>query len=148
MKLNKFIINLLAPTILSLFLYSVLVSLTSYDLNNSSEFRKDSIPNAGNDSVDPGDPQPELTEPQNINPNDLSSAFNESGYMKSNSVSMDGKEMINDFNGNLIYQIPMGKGKKEGELYYDLNLTYNGNINYQLITSNKITQVWESIPNG
>jgi len=64
---------------------------------------------------------------------DLSSSFNEKGFYKSNSFNKNGNEIINDFNGNLCYQIPLSSGKDKGDLYYDLCFNYNGNVNYQVV---------------
>jgi len=66
---------------------------------------------------------------------DISGMFNERGFMKSNSVSFDGNEMINDFNGNLMYELPMYSLKGKGEINADMKLTYNGSVAHQFILS-------------
>jgi len=76
------------------------------------------------------------TDPTITYAQDLSSSYNERGYSKSNSVSPEGREIINDFNGNLMYEIPIVQGKGKGDLYYNFTLNYNGNINYNVITNN------------
>ncbi len=38
---------------------------------------------------------------------DVSGMFNERGYFKSNSASLDENQIISDFNGNLSYSIPI-----------------------------------------
>jgi RHS repeat-associated protein len=57
--------------------------------------------------------------------------FNERGYLKSNSFSIDGNEIINDFNGNLIYtqQLEYMPVFQNG-LSLDLKMTYNGNVGH------------------
>ncbi len=62
---------------------------------------------------------------------DASGMFNERGYLKSNSFSLSGNEVINDFNGNLIYTqrlfyVPLS----ENGLHVDLKLCYNGNVSH------------------
>ncbi|MCI0473929.1 MAG: hypothetical protein L0Y76_10145 [Ignavibacteria bacterium] len=75
------------------------------------------------------------TEPEITYAQDLSASYNERGYYKSNSAFGDGNEIINDFNGNLMYEIPIAKAKCDGDLYYNFNLNYNGNVNYNVITN-------------
>ncbi len=62
---------------------------------------------------------------------DASGMFNERGYLKSNSFSLSGNEVINDFNGNLIYTqrlfyVPLS----ENGIHADLKLCYNGNVSH------------------
>ena len=62
---------------------------------------------------------------------DAAGMFNERGYLKSNSVVFDGKEAINDFNGNLMYtqvleRIPLS----QNGLNCELKLTYNGSVGH------------------
>jgi RHS repeat-associated protein len=70
-----------------------------------------------------------------IESQDVSSMFNERGYLKSNSASVDESEIINDFNGNLQYSIPLFNSKEKGDLSIDLKLNYNNSINYQVFAS-------------
>ncbi|RPI19695.1 MAG: RHS repeat protein [Ignavibacteriae bacterium] len=72
---------------------------------------------------------------QIFNARDLSSSFNERGYLNSNSASFDGQEIVNDYNGNLMFKIPLGKSQGKGDLSYEFSLNYNGNINYTVICS-------------
>jgi RHS repeat-associated protein len=67
---------------------------------------------------------------------DVSAMFNERGYLKSNSASMDENEIINDFNGNLQYSIPLFQKKKKGDLEFNISLNYSSSINYQILASN------------
>ncbi|MCC6865526.1 MAG: RHS repeat protein, partial [Ignavibacteria bacterium] len=64
---------------------------------------------------------------------DASQMFNERGFYKSNSTSFDENEIISDFNGNLMYEIPLYKFKGNGDVNLDLNLVYNGSVNHQII---------------
>lgn len=66
---------------------------------------------------------------------DVSGMFNERGYYKSNSVSVDENELISDLNGNLMYTFPMFNMKGPGDIFIDLNLTYNGSMNYFSFTA-------------
>ena len=60
------------------------------------------------DSAEPVDTS-ELDNPPNMGNElkDVSNMFNERGFYKSNGFSFDDQEIINDFNGNLIYSIPL-----------------------------------------
>ncbi|MBZ0204397.1 MAG: RHS repeat protein, partial [Ignavibacteria bacterium] len=66
---------------------------------------------------------------------DVSQMFNERGFYKSNSFSFDDNEIINDFNGNLMYEIPMYSSKGAGGLDLDMKLVYNGSVNHEVILS-------------
>jgi len=68
---------------------------------------------------------------------DVSQMFNERGFYKSNSYSFDENEIINDFNGNLMYEIPMYNFKGAGNLDLDVKLVYNGSVNHQIILSTR-----------
>ncbi len=62
---------------------------------------------------------------------DAAGMFNERGYTKSNSFSLSGNEVINDFNGNLIYtQRLLYLPISENGLHCDLKLAYNGNVSH------------------
>jgi RHS repeat-associated protein len=78
-------------------------------------------------------------------PTDVSGMFNERGYYNSNSVSYDENEVISDFNGNLMYSIPMFKFKGPGDLSLDLSLNYNGSVNYQVVAAPQ-TQASQQTP--
>ncbi|MBX7046516.1 MAG: hypothetical protein K1X86_11845 [Ignavibacteria bacterium] len=68
--------------------------------------------------------------------NDISAMFNERGYLRSNKVSYDENELINDFNFNLMYTFPMFNFKGKGEMDINLSLTYNGSVGHQFICAN------------
>ena len=70
-----------------------------------------------------------------IAPNDVSGMFNERGFSKSNSVSVDENELINDFNGNLNYSIPLYKYKGPGDISLSIDLNYNGSMSYQVFAA-------------
>ncbi|MBN8568085.1 MAG: hypothetical protein J0M18_00520 [Ignavibacteria bacterium] len=81
--------------------------------------------------------------PENaFGPQDMSGMFNERGYQKSGSVSFDEQEIINDFNGNLMYKIPIASGKGAGDLAYEVSLNYNGNVNYIVNTADTTAEFW------
>jgi RHS repeat-associated protein len=61
---------------------------------------------------------------------DLSQMFNERGYMNSNGFSLDESEIVNDYNGNLIYEIPLFNSAMPQNMKYDVKLTYNGSVNH------------------
>lgn len=88
------------------------------------------------------DTQDITDEPEIFGSKDLGAMFNERGYMKSNSVSFDEKEIINDFNGNLMYSIPIAQGKDKGDITYEFSLNYNGNVNHQFITAEPEATYW------
>jgi RHS repeat-associated protein len=120
--------NLIVPSVISLiFLFSI-----SYAMKNTYESIEHILYSY---TITP--PEPEI-----YNARDVSSSFNESGYSKSNSVSFDEKEVVNDFNGNLMYKIPITQAKGQGDLYYDISLNYNGNIGYQIIAAQHNQQFW------
>lgn len=62
---------------------------------------------------------------------DAAGMFNERGYSKANSFSLSGNEVINDFNGNLMYtQRLLYLPISENGLHCDIKLTYNGNVSH------------------
>ncbi|MCC6963109.1 MAG: RHS repeat protein, partial [candidate division Zixibacteria bacterium] len=62
---------------------------------------------------------------------DAAGQFNERGYLKSNSFSLSGNEVIGDFAGNLIYtQRLLYLPVSENGLHCDLKLAYNGNVGH------------------
>ena len=63
---------------------------------------------------------------------DVSQMFNERGLYKSNSYSFDESEVINDFNGNLMYEIPLYNYELPGELNLDIKMTYNSSVGHQV----------------
>lgn len=112
---------------------STLKEETNYNLRNSMS----------NDTI-PGDTTylDNITNENIYPPKDLSSSFNERGFYKSNSFSANGEEIVNDFNGNLCYSIPLASGKGEGDISYNLSINYNGNVNYQIICGNSTDLNW------
>jgi hypothetical protein len=62
---------------------------------------------------------------------DIANMFNERGFYKSNGFSFDEQEIINDFNGNLMYQIPLYNYPLAGELSFNLTMNYNGSVGHQ-----------------
>ena len=77
-----------------------------------------------------------LSQSTNI-PMDVSGMFNERGFLKTDNLSYDESEIINNFNGNLCYTFPIYSMKGPGNIYIELSLNYNGSINYQLIAATK-----------
>lgn len=67
---------------------------------------------------------------------DVSDMFNERGYYKSNGFSFDEQEIINDFNGNLIYNVPLYHYKMPGDMMFDLQLNYNGSTTHHCFVGN------------
>lgn len=61
---------------------------------------------------------------------DVSSMFNERGYYKSNGFSFDEQELINDFNGNLIYSIPLYNFVVNSGFNLQLKINYNGSVGH------------------
>ena len=74
---------------------------------------------------------PEVTSPLK----DVSGMFNERGYYKSNGFSFDDQEIINDFNGNLMYSVPLYNYALGGDLNLQMKLTYNGSVGHIITTS-------------
>lgn len=68
---------------------------------------------------------------------DIANMFNERGYYKSNVFSFDEQEIINDFNGNLMYNIPLYNYALSGDLNFNLSLNYNGSVGHQIIVGKK-----------
>lgn len=64
---------------------------------------------------------------------DIANMFNERGYYKSNAISQDEQEIISDFNGNLMYNIPLYNDALAGDLNFNLSLNYNGSVAHQII---------------
>lgn len=67
---------------------------------------------------------------------DIANMYNERGFYKSNGFSIIEQEIINDFNGNLMYQIPLYNYKLAGDLNFNLSLNYNGSVGEQFIIGN------------
>ncbi|GEM_PF-3402642 len=66
-----------------------------------------------------------------FNLEDAAGMFNERGYAKANSFSLAGNEVINDFNGNLMYtQRLMYLPTSDNGLHCDLSLAYNGDVSH------------------
>jgi RHS repeat-associated protein len=82
---------------------------------------------------------------------DAAGMFNERGYLKANSVSLDGNEIINNFNGNLIYELPL-KYRQESQngIHYDLKICYNGNVGHfsygGKVSANELARVQINLP--
>lgn len=77
------------------------------------------------------DTPPEVSSPLK----DVSGMFNERGYFKSNSSSFDDQEIVNDFNGNLLYSVPMYSYALGGDMNLQMKLTYNGSVGHIITTS-------------
>ncbi|MEW6412578.1 MAG: RHS repeat-associated core domain-containing protein [Candidatus Zixiibacteriota bacterium] len=62
---------------------------------------------------------------------DASGMFNERGYLKANSFSYDGEEIVNDFNGNLMWtkRLKYAQVSQNG-LNFDFKITYNGSVGH------------------
>ncbi|MBZ0201583.1 MAG: hypothetical protein K8I03_01050 [Ignavibacteria bacterium] len=73
---------------------------------------------------------------------DVSQMFNERGYYKSSSFSFDENEIINDFNGNLMYEIPLYNFKHAGEMQYEVKMIYNGSVGHQVNLGN--VGIWDN----
>src|SRR4030095_8000660 len=106
--------NLLIPIVFILIVFAAAYSLIMVNYESSNLFAQDST-----DNFDPP-------------PGDVSQMFNERGFYKSNSFSPDGNEIINDFNGNLIYDIPLYSLKGAGDINLEVKLTYNGSVGHQI----------------
>lgn len=83
--------------------------------------------------IDPEIEEPGETDNSSEFGTDISAMFNERGYSKSNKVSYDESEMINDFNFNLMYNFPLYNFKGKGEMDINLSLAYNGSVAHQFI---------------
>jgi len=73
--------------------------------------------------------------PESSQLSDVSQMFNERGFYKSNGFTADESELINNFNGNLIYQIPLYNILGQSGIACDVKLTYNGSVGHQVILS-------------
>ncbi|MBV6480298.1 MAG: hypothetical protein HGGPFJEG_03174 [Ignavibacteria bacterium] len=67
---------------------------------------------------------------------DIANMFNERGYYKSNNSGFNEQEIINNFSGNLIYEIPLYSFPLAGDLNFDLSLNYNGSVGHQVFIGN------------
>ncbi len=79
------------------------------------------------------------TEIVNTGLTDIANMFNERGYYKSNAISQDEQEIINDFNGNLMYNIPQFIYSLAGDINFNLSLNYNGSVGHQIFAGNLST---------
>ncbi|MBK9334709.1 MAG: hypothetical protein IPM96_20480 [Ignavibacteria bacterium] len=62
---------------------------------------------------------------------DIANMLNERGFYKSNGFSYDEQEIINDFNGNLIFNIPLYNYPLAGNLNFNVLMKYNGSVGHQ-----------------
>ncbi|MCI0450264.1 MAG: hypothetical protein L0Y79_10860 [Chlorobi bacterium] len=136
MKFNK---KLLAPLVVSVFLlFAIGYAITTKFEPILNIFSSNLLDSLETDSLD-NNPPPSI--------NDVSQMFNERGYYKSNSFSFDENEIINDFNGNLIYEIPLYNYKLAGDLPFDVKLTYNGSVNHMIFLGSEFTYNNSAVPN-
>lgn len=59
---------------------------------------------------------------------------------------MDEQEIINDFNGNLMYRIPLYNFQLAGDIKFDMSLNYNGAVGHQVFVGD--TGSYNSNPDG
>lgn len=83
--------------------------------------------------------RPNLLEDEYTPLKDLSQMFDERGYVKSNGFSFDEQEIISDFNGNLIYDIPLYNFNMANNMNFDVRLTYNGSVAHTLFMGTTTT---------
>jgi len=106
----------------------------SSDINNKSNEKKFNIPIDSSEEA--------AVDPNGIT--NIANMFNERGYYKSNGFSFDDQEIVNDFNGNLMYQIPLYNSLLAGDLNFDLSLNYNGSVGHQFFIGHLGTYVQNS----
>lgn len=70
---------------------------------------------------------------------DVSNMFNERGFYKSNGFSFDDQEIINDFNGNLIYSIPLYNFSVNSGFNLQMKLNYNGSVSHSVMVGSTTT---------
>jgi len=70
---------------------------------------------------------------------DVSNMFNERGYYKSSGFTFEDQEIINDFNGNLIYSIPLYNFSVNSGFNLKLKLNYNGSVSHSVMLGNTVT---------
>ncbi len=64
---------------------------------------------------------------------DAAGLFNERGYSASNSVDVDGSEVINDFNGNLMFSRTLNSTDiSQNGLHSELRIAYNGSVGHMV----------------
>jgi len=120
-------IKFIAPILLTVFFVFAL----SYGINTKFENLFSIFSPTLTDSTDDPNADPM--------PSDVSQMFNERGFYKSNSYSIDENEIINDFNGNLLYEIPLYKFQGDGDVNLDMKLVYNGSVDHQIILRDSAT---------
>ncbi len=120
--------SILFTVIVSL-LFSSLFALESGELSNSS-FENTAMVNKADSTND----KALLTDDFNWSTiEDAAGMFNERGYLKSNSFSFDGNEVVNNYNGNLIYtQQLWHEPVIQNDLALDFKLTYNGSVGHTI----------------
>ncbi|HCA43264.1 MAG TPA: hypothetical protein DEP28_08435 [Bacteroidetes bacterium] len=65
---------------------------------------------------------------QDFQTSGLNGMFNERGYNKSSTLSVDENEIINDYNGNLNFSFPLHQIKGPGDININMTLNYNGSM--------------------
>lgn len=126
----------------------VLPLLLSLAFSIDEEFRKN-IPSEGKTTINKhknyfsiSDSSEELgATDQGVPPSGITNfagMFNERGYYKSNEFSFNEQEIVNDFNGNLMYQIPLYNFALAGDLNFNVSLNYNGSVGHQFILATQL----------
>jgi RHS repeat-associated protein len=114
-------IKFIAPILVTVFLVFAL----AYGINTKFEPLLSIFSQSNPDSTD--------TPPDFTFNKDVSQMFNERGFYKSNGFSFDENEIINDFNGGLMYEIPLYSFKQSGDMKFDVKLVYNGSVGHKVI---------------
>lgn len=58
---------------------------------------------------------------------EITNAYDESGFLKNSHISVDGKLIVSNFNGNAMYSYPISQTSINGSKI-DVSLTYSGNV--------------------
>ncbi len=108
-------------------LHNVIWDEYVYEKNSGTSISTSSKESYDNqqDTSELDDPPPSANELK-----DVSNMFNERGFYKSSGFSFDDEEIINDFNGNIIYTVPLYNFSVNAGFNMRMKLNYNGSVSH------------------
>jgi hypothetical protein len=117
-------------------LHNVIWDEYVYDKNSGTAISTSSKESYDNqqDTSELDDPPPSPNELK-----DVSNMFNERGFYKSSGFSFDDEEIINDFNGNIIYTVPLYNFSVNAGFNMRMKLNYNGSVSHGVMLGSTAT---------
>jgi len=116
-------------------IHSAEMNISNDDVDNVQKINNVSKYDSSSNNINSAGQQDITVDPPVSPLKTVGEMFNERGFYKSNSFSFEDQEIINDFNGNLMYSMPLYGYALGGDLNLNMKLTYNGSINHNLNVS-------------